>query len=369
MANDNLPAANGRWNEFESELRGKERELATLLPPSIPAERFLNAAIIAVKRNPDLLLCDRRYLFNAVTASAIDGLLPDGREGAIIWQFEKVKIGGKEETIKTARWAPMLFGIRKRARELDSIIVSAAVVCKNDKFKQVEGDNPAIIHEPVALDAPAGPRIGVYAIFKREDGTILHREIMRAEEVEAVRECSKQPNGLMWSKFAGEAWKKSAVRRGSKSVPCSEKLQTIINRFDDIVDIDGAAERHAAAARMVDMADIPAAPAATAAPRAAVKQIETSAEPQAGDVLSEFRLTLQGAKTPDEVDAAWDEHSERLSLAGRKVWDLAQADYEGRLEAVATVDIATTKNKKFDMAAVPNIGGAARQTARVGGKV
>ena len=73
--------------------------------------------------------------------------------------------------------------------------------------------------------------IGAYAIFRKET-TILHREVMGAEEIEAVRAQSRQPDGLLWTKFVGEAWRKTVVRRGFKSVPCSEHLQTVVQRDD-----------------------------------------------------------------------------------------------------------------------------------------
>lgn len=212
------------WEDFEGELRQREREIASMLPSHITRERFLNSAISAVKQNPDLLKATPRSLFAAVTKSAQDGILPDGREGVITLYGD------------TAQWNPMAYGLRKRARELDGIIIDAQVVCEGDKFIWHQGDDPRIEHIPATLGKPRGMKIGAYAIFKREDGNILHREVMDMTQIEAVRGQSKAANSLMWTKFSEEGYRKTVIRRGIKTVPVSEKLEQIVRGDDDQFD-------------------------------------------------------------------------------------------------------------------------------------
>ena len=221
------------WQEFEAELRLREDAIASMLPSNINLERFRNTAIAAVKQNPELLECTPRSLFQAITRSAQDGILPDGREGVIGCYNTKVKRKGQEIWEKQANWNPMTFGLRKRARELDGLLIDAQVVHEKDKFIWHQGDDPRIEHEPAILGTNRGKMIGAYAIFKREDKTILAREVMDADAIETVRQQSKQPDGLMWKKFTSEAWRKSVARRGFKSVPVSEGLQQILQRDDE----------------------------------------------------------------------------------------------------------------------------------------
>ena len=82
------------------------------------------SALAAVKQTPELLNATPRSLFASVTKSAQDGLLPDGREGVIVVYREKQRGGGAQNT---AQWNPMTYGLRRRARELDGLIVSAHV--------------------------------------------------------------------------------------------------------------------------------------------------------------------------------------------------------------------------------------------------
>jgi recombination protein RecT len=221
------------YQDFEGELEQRAESFAALLPANVDHGKFRANAVAAVRQTPTLLKCTKRSLFGAITRSAQDGLMPDGREGVINVYKTKQPNGSWQET---AQWIPMTHGIRKRAKEIDGIIVDAQVVHANDHFHYRRGDDPRIDHVPASLGTPRGEMVGAYAIFKSRDGAILHREVMDAEQIERVRSQSKQPDGLMWSKFTEEAWRKTVIRRGFKSVPCSEQLQEVVRRDDDAFD-------------------------------------------------------------------------------------------------------------------------------------
>lgn len=223
------------WQDFEGELKQREASIVAMLPNHVSRDRFISSAVAAVKQTPELLTCTPRSLFSAITKSAQDGLLPDGREGVITIYKEKQKDGS---WALVAQWNPMAWGLRRRAREIDDIIVGTNVVYENDAFLYEEGDEPKIEHKPAMLGQPRGAMIGAYAIFRNEGG-ILHREVMDADQIAKVRSQSKMPDGLMWTKFTTEAWRKTVLRRGFKSVPCSEKLETIVRRDDDLFNFDG----------------------------------------------------------------------------------------------------------------------------------
>lgn len=222
------------WQEFEGELKTREDEFASLLPPNVDKNRFIASAIAAVKQNPDLLTATKRSLFTALTKSAQDGLIPDGREGVItIYKTNTAKRGEPDRWEPVAQWNPMVGGLRKRARELDRILIDAQVIYEEDQFVWVQGDRPSIEHIPARLGTNRGEMIGAYAIFKREDGTVLHREVMSSPEIQSVREQSKATNSLMWTTFRSEGFRKSVVRRGIKSVPVSSEMIEIIKRDDE----------------------------------------------------------------------------------------------------------------------------------------
>lgn len=222
--------AGGRTvSAFRQVLESRKLELEALLPKHVTFDRFRATALEAVRQNPELLKCDARSMLGAVSKAASDGLLPDGRDGVIT--HYKDKRTGK----LVAAWNPMANGLRKRARELDGIIVDADVVHANDHWDFKQGDNPRIVHERPPLGQARGEVIGAYAIFRQGDH-ILHREVMDIREIQLARAQSRAPDSLMWKTFFGEGAKKVVVRRGFKTVQCSEALSQIVARDDELFD-------------------------------------------------------------------------------------------------------------------------------------
>jgi recombination protein RecT len=235
------PAAQQRresWENFRDELTKRADEIGSQLPSNVSRDRFTNACIAAVKATPAILGATPRSLFSAIVKAAQDGLLPDGREGIITVFSTKVPNTTPQQYENVAQWNPMFYGIRKRARELDGIIIDAQVVVEGDEFDYELGDEPRINHKPKArsevIDASKG--IAVYAIFRHPTEGILHREVMWKPEVFAVMNQSRAKDSLMWTKFWTEGWRKTVGRRGAKSVPVSAQLERLIQRDDENFD-------------------------------------------------------------------------------------------------------------------------------------
>jgi len=206
------------------------------LPKHISQEKFTRVLITAVGSTPALAQADRSSLFSAVMKSAQDGLLPDGKEAAIV--TFKNKTGGT-----TAQYMPMLAGILKKVRnsgELSSI--TAQVVFEKDKFKYwVDADGEHLQHEP-NLFSDRGNPIGVYALAKTKDGAV-YIEVLTYNQVMDVRNVSKSKDSGPWSgAFEGEMWKKTAIRRLSKRLPMSTDLEQTITADDELYDLDAPQE-------------------------------------------------------------------------------------------------------------------------------
>lgn len=221
------------YQQFEFELDARSDSIASMLPSTVTPARFKNTVIAAVRQDPTILQATIRSLMGSVIRAAQDGLVPDGREGHIAVYNTKVSERGKQDRWeKRAQWNPMAFGLRKRLRELDGIIANAEVVHEKDHFIWDQGDEPRIEHKPAPLGTARGKMVGAYCIYKREDGTILHREVMDSVQVEMTRNQSKVTDSLMWTKFVSEGYRKSVLRRGIKTVPVSDQMREIVQRDD-----------------------------------------------------------------------------------------------------------------------------------------
>jgi phage RecT family recombinase len=213
------------------------------LPEHISVDRFSRVVMTAVQNNPELLECDQRSLWNAAMKAAQDGLLPDGREGAIT-----VRKDWKTHT-KNALWQPMIGGIRKKARNSGEISTwDAHVVFANDIFDYELGDNPAIRHKPALTDR--GKIIAAYSVCTLKSGEKT-REIMSIEQMHEVRDRYSDGwrafkaghiKSTPWATSEEEMCRKTVARRHSKVLPMSSDLDALFRR-DDLRDDEAAAPR------------------------------------------------------------------------------------------------------------------------------
>jgi recombination protein RecT len=221
---------------FEISLNEYAPQLEAVLPPDVPLARFKRVVITAVNQNPDLYTADRRTLFTACQKAALDGLLPDGREAALVVFRTKITRDGREEQINAVQYLPMVHGICKRMRNTGEILaIDAHPVFKNDDFDYELGDNPFIKHKP-NIDKPGELR-GAYCIIKLTNGEII-RDVMSVARIEKARAQSRAPNSLMWTKFYDEAAVKTVIRHASKSAPVSSEREKLRGLLEDVAQAD-----------------------------------------------------------------------------------------------------------------------------------
>ena len=120
----------------------RAKELRVLLPEKIDIRVFVDAAKTVVTKKPDYLFpAWRASLMQAVLDAAGHGLMPDGREGAIVPRYDS-DAGGTRLVFQAMVW-----GIIKLGRETGAIkSVRAKIVFQNEHFRTVEGEEDIIDH-------------------------------------------------------------------------------------------------------------------------------------------------------------------------------------------------------------------------------
>lgn len=197
-------------------------EFEAALPKHITVEKFTRVAMTAIQNNPDLQNADRRSLFGSIVRLAQDGLLPDGREAAI------VLFGNKAQAM------PMIAGVLKKIRQSGEVAkVSAQVVYEQDEFVWHLGFDEDVTHNPPPLDKPRGKAIGAYATAVLKDGSRL-LEVMSLEEIEKVRAVSRAKGNGPWVQWWGEMARKTVMRRLSKRLPMSTDVEDALDRDETL---------------------------------------------------------------------------------------------------------------------------------------
>lgn len=214
-------AANNPVAVIRQNLEVMAPQFKAALPAHVTVEKFSRVAMTAIQSNPQLQNADRASLFGAVVKLAQDGLLPDGREAAL------VVFGNKAQAM------PMIAGILKKIRQSKEVSkISAQVVHENDHFKVVYGFDEDVEHSPPPLDQPRGKPIGAYATAVLKDGSRL-LEVMSLEEIEKVRKVSRASGNGPWVQWWGEMARKTVMRRLSKRLPMSTDLEDQIFSRDE----------------------------------------------------------------------------------------------------------------------------------------
>lgn len=108
---------------IQQNLQNMAPQFKAALPAHISVEKFTRVALTAIRLTPALQNAERNSLFGSIVRLAQDGLLPDGREAAIVMFGDK------------AQAMPMIAGILKKIRQSGDVAkVSAHVVYENDHF-------------------------------------------------------------------------------------------------------------------------------------------------------------------------------------------------------------------------------------------
>ena len=239
--------------EVESQFDAMHEQFAVALPPHINAKKFKSVVVTAINLNPELMRADRRSLWNACMKAAADGLMPDGREGALVIFNTKMSVNGKDAWVKAVQWMPMIAGIIKKIRQSGEVSsVGARIVYHNEtispgndaegnpmppRFRYtIEDGEERVYHDPI-LFGDRGPFVGVYAYANFKDGTKEFEPLNKAD-IDKMRAVSRSSSKGPWSEWFEEMAKKSAIRRLSKRLPLTADIMSAVMRDDPATEID-----------------------------------------------------------------------------------------------------------------------------------
>ena len=264
------------------------------LPKHITVEKFTRVAMTAIQNTPALAKADRASLFGAVVRLAQDGLLPDGREAAIVMFGDK------------AQAMPMIAGVLKKIRQSGDVAkVSAQVVYENDEFVWHLGFDENVTHNPPALDKPRGKAIGAYATAVLKDGSRL-LEVMSLEEIEKVRAVSRSGKNGPWVQWWGEMARKTVMRRLSKRLPMSTDIEDALDRDETVPQIETTIEHDVQPLSRLDALEQHIAEDGVGTVTGEIVQ-EGRADAQPGDQFGEDAMAEQVRQETLAASGEWEE--------------------------------------------------------------
>lgn len=211
-----------------------DRELVpvqSLLPAHVSFERFTNAAAVAIANSEDLKVADGQSIINSLVACAKDGLIPDGREAALVI-FKKKTASG--DWTKVAQYMPMIDGVLKRARQSGEIsVIATRVVYENDTFRVwLDDEGEHVLYEPSLGDR--GAMRGAFAYAKMKTGELQY-EWLNIEDINKVRAASKSSDKGPWVDWYESMARKSAAHRLCRRLPNNSEIMEMLERGSEMV--------------------------------------------------------------------------------------------------------------------------------------
>lgn len=226
-----------------------QTEFAKSLPGHITPERFVRTAqtAVALTRNIEKVK-NPQSLLAACSKAAADGLILDGREAALVVDYNG-----------DVQYRPMMRGLLKLAYnsgEVKGIVVEIAR--KGDLFRHSPTNLSQPIDHEINHEAERGEPHTIYALAELKDGGIVH-EVMSVADVNRIRDRSDAYKAFKANKIKSTPWstdwsemaRKTVFRRLSKYLPSSSdksSFQQAVERIDEDFHFGAAADDTAAAA-------------------------------------------------------------------------------------------------------------------------
>jgi recombination protein RecT len=194
--------------------------------------RMQSAAVVAVTKDPDLLLADRQSFMSAIRQCAQHGVIPDGNECVLQVYNTKAKgPNGQEIWVKKVTYLPMIRGIINRVMKSGKVASFwAEVVHEGEEFTlDTSGGDRRPVHNLDHFNRK-GKIIGAYSVAKFTNG-VIDCEILDRSELEKISSVAKTKN--VWEKWFSEKAKVAAMKRHSKRLPLSAEDMDFIQNRDE----------------------------------------------------------------------------------------------------------------------------------------
>jgi recombination protein RecT len=218
-------------------LEDRLSELKMALPPHISPERFMRAVLTSAEINPEILACDRRTLWIACMRACNDGLVPDGREAAIVPFKDK------------ASYIPMYEGLIKQFRNSGQFKwIKADIVYEGDEYDHWTDETGEHFKHRQQDDVEGKKIRRVYAIATTKDGGSFIADLSMTDINKRKAMSRGTRDDRPWLKWEHEMQKKTALRVLSHLLPKSSDLDALIQRDENaLLGVEAIDDRRQAA--------------------------------------------------------------------------------------------------------------------------
>ena len=195
-------------------LRSNQTDIVEVMSSFFSPQDVIRMSVLAVSKAPKLLSCTRESFQAAIMEVGSLGL----DFGGVTGEAHLIPFGSKVQLVIGYR------GFIKLARRSGKLgAIEAKTVNANDEFDYELGTSPRIVFRP-SIYGDRGAMICAYAVAN-VIGAGIQAEIMRTDEIEAIRERSPAGKSGPWVTDFGMMARKTVLRRLSKLLPQSTEME------------------------------------------------------------------------------------------------------------------------------------------------
>lgn len=232
---EKLSPADAKMVEIFGIMQRRQGKFEDLLPPWMPADRFVAGAKMALALTPDLTACTPESLLVALYKAARAGI---DVSGGFLGHGALVKFGSE------ATFVPMTKGLIALAVATGTVQdMTPLVVYENDTFEVEEGDSPRVLHKPFVPKRPTDSRGAIIATYTRvllPSGAKVIKGLLYLDDIARVENGVRAKGGPWSGPHRPEMVKKTSVKNAIKTlgIPSSDQAQYLREalRSDDEAD-------------------------------------------------------------------------------------------------------------------------------------
>lgn len=219
---EKMNPVDAKFMEIFGIMERRKGRFEDLLPPWMPAERFVAGAKMAISLTPDLLKCTPESLLTSLYKAARAGI---DVSGGFLGHGAIVKFG------EEATFVPMAKGLVALAIATGVVQdVTPILVYSNDVFDPEEGDNPRIVHKPFVPKKAGDKRGDIIAAYTRvllPSGKVVIKGLLYLDDIARVENGVRSKNGPWSGPHRPEMVKKTSLKNAIKTIgiPSSEQAQ------------------------------------------------------------------------------------------------------------------------------------------------
>jgi recombination protein RecT len=208
---------------FRDRLVDRKVEIeAALAGSGISVDRFIRTAVTAASNQAELLSdVSFQSLWLAIMQACRDGLLPDGRQGALV------------PYKKTAKWIPMYHGLIDRFQQSGEFRWIGADLHRDDDIafdRWLDETGQHFLHRPGPGN---GKVLDTYAAATTKSGGFFVT-VINENEMTRIRNVSRaKGDDSPWAQWTDQMRLKTALRRLCKLLPVPQPLEDLVNREDE----------------------------------------------------------------------------------------------------------------------------------------